>query len=169
MENSAMRKSIFRAVLLGGLLIALVPLLKVVASPKPGDHEANWMTDYSAALAKAKAENKPVVLNFTGSDWCPPCKFMHAEVLTQKEFVEYADQNVVLLYVDFPRRKRLDEEQQVHNFRLADKYRIQGYPTFVLLDPNGQEVSRLFGLLAENPEEFINWIRAGSAAPAAQM
>src|SRR5690606_23570210 len=98
MENSTMRKSIFRAVIVGALLIGLIPFLKVLASPKPGDHEAKWMTDYHAALATAKAENKPVVLNFTGSDWCPPCKFMHAEVLTQKEFVDYADENAVLVY-----------------------------------------------------------------------
>jgi protein disulfide-isomerase len=65
--------------------------------------EANWLTDYDQALAQAKQENKKVLIDFTGSTWCPPCIQMHKEVLTQKEFIDYAGKNLVLLLVDLPR------------------------------------------------------------------
>ena len=69
---------------------------------------AEWLTDLPKALDKAKAENKMVLMDFTGSDWCPPCKALHKTVLTSPEFEAYAQTNLVLVEVDFPNRQAAD-------------------------------------------------------------
>ena len=65
-----------------------------------------WETDYEKALAKAKAENKHVFLDFTGSDWCGPCIELRKRVLSSKEFADYAAKNLVLVEIDYPQRKK---------------------------------------------------------------
>src|SRR5947209_4624292 len=67
--------------------------------------DSDWLTDLPKALGKAKAEKKLVLMDFTGSDWCPPCKALHKNVLSSKEFEGYAQTNLVLVLVDFPRSK----------------------------------------------------------------
>ena len=66
--------------------------------------ESQWTTDLAKAQAKAKAEKKMVLVDFTGSDWCPPCKALHNNILTSEEFVKYAKDNLVLVEVDFPQQ-----------------------------------------------------------------
>ena len=73
-------------------------------------------------MDKAKAEKKMVLMDFTGSDWCPPCKALHKNVLTSPEFEAYADKNLVLVEVDFPRTKPQTEELKAANKALAEKY-----------------------------------------------
>src|SRR4051812_42316213 len=66
-----------------------------------------WLTDLTKAKALAKKENKIVLMDFTGSDWCPPCKALHRNVLTAKEFTDFAKEKLVLVLVDFPTGKPL--------------------------------------------------------------
>src|SRR6516165_8692992 len=77
--------------------------------------EAGWLTDLPKAQAKAKAENKLVLMDFNGSDWCPPCKALRKNVLSTKEFEDYAKKNLVLVDVDFPRSKELPANQKKAN------------------------------------------------------
>ena len=101
--------------------------------------EAEWMTDFTAAKAKAKAEKKTILLNFTGSDWCGWCMKLDKEVFSQPEFIEYAKDNLVLVTVDFPRKTKLDEKLAKQNEKLSDKYDVQGFPTIVLARSTGSE------------------------------
>lgn len=101
------------------------------------------MTDAAKAQALAKAENKLVLLDFTGSDWCPWCIKLNKEVFSTPEFAEYAKKNIVLVEVDFPRRKQLDPAQKEANEALSKKYGIEGFPTLILLDGSGKRLAQL--------------------------
>ena len=112
------------------------------AGPSPSD-DLPWFTDAPAALAQAKAENKTVVMDFTGSDWCPWCVKLDHEVFSAPEFADYSAKNLVLVKVDFPRRKQQTDAEKRQNAALAQKYAIEGYPTVVVLNASGKEVGRL--------------------------
>src|SRR5258707_9421167 len=116
--------------------------------------EVEWVTDAPKAQAKAKEEGKLVMLDFTGSDWCGWCIKLNKEVFSQPEFVEYAQKNLVSVEVDFPRRKKLSQEQQEANTALQEKYKIDGYPTIIVLDGGGKQVGQL-GYMEGGPKAFI--------------
>lgn len=105
--------------------------------------EAVWLTDYKKAEKQAAAENKTLLLDFTGSDWCGWCIRLDKEVFSQKEFVDYAKKNLVLVKLDFPREKPQSAAEKKQNKELAQKYGVQGYPTIVILDSKGQQLGEL--------------------------
>src|SRR4249920_3517696 len=90
--------------------------------------EGEWVTDLAKAQTQAKQEKKLVLMDFTGSDWCPPCKALHKEILTSQEFNDFAKDNLVLVVVDFPNANKPSASQQAANDALAKKYQIQGFP-----------------------------------------
>src|SRR5215475_7748091 len=96
--------------------------------------ELQWMTDLPKAQAKAKDEKKLVMLDFTGSDWCGWCIKLNKEVFSTPEFADYAKKNLVLVEVDFPRAKQQTAELKKANDALQEKYKIEGYPTIVVLN-----------------------------------
>ncbi len=98
---------------------------------------ARWETDMSKALADAKKSSKHLLLNFTGSDWCPWCFRLRDEVFATREFEQYAEKNLICVVVDFPRGKKQSDALVKQNRELAEKYGVQGFPTVVLLTPNG--------------------------------
>lgn len=104
-----------------------------------------WLTDLNAAKAAAKKENKLVLMDFTGSDWCPPCKRLTAEVLSQKEFLDYAHKHFVLMEVDKPRNKPQTPELKAANAKLSSEFSIKGVPTLIVLTPDGKELGRKVG------------------------
>ena len=120
-----------------------------------------WQTDYKQALAQAAQENKRVLLDFTGSDWCPFCVRMDKEVFNQREFKKFAASNLILVKLDFPRRKQLPPAEAEQNRKLQQKFDVEGFPTYVLLDPSGKEVRRQLGYLEGGPSEFVKWARTG--------
>jgi thioredoxin-related protein len=99
-----------------------------------------WKTDLPAAEAQAKKEGKLVLLDFTGSDWCGWCKKLDAEVFTKPEFEAYARKNLVLVEVDFPAQKPQSASLKAANAALGKKYQVDGYPTLILLTPDGKQV-----------------------------
>ena len=113
-----------------------------------------WLTDAPKAQAQAKKENKLVLLDFTGSDWCGWCIKLKGEVFDLKEFKDYADKNLVLVEVDFPRKKQLSAEQKKANTALQQKYKIQGYPTVIVLNGEGKKLGEL-GYVKGGPKAFI--------------
>jgi len=100
-----------------------------------------WLEDYDAALKASVATGKPILVDITGSDWCPPCQQMEAEVFGRPEFLPTASAQYVLLRLDYPRNLAQSEKIRVQNQRLADRYPFEGFPTYLLLDGQG----RLFG------------------------
>jgi thioredoxin-related protein len=89
------------------------------------------------AEAQAQKENKLVLLDFTGSDWCEWCKVLDGEVFSKKEFSDYAKSNLVMIEVDFPAQKKLPADLAKANDALKDKYNVSVFPTLVLLKPDG--------------------------------
>ena len=109
-------------------------------------------TDYSAALERAAKQNKMVLLDFTGSDWCGWCIKLQKETFSKPEFKKFAEESLVLLELDFPRGKPQSDEVKKQNEELAKKFGIEGFPTLVLLDPQGKEAARNVGYLAGGPK-----------------
>ena len=130
-------------------------VLMALAASWVGAAEGEWLTDFPKAQAQAKAENKMVFLDFTGSDWCPPCKALHKNVLTTKEFLDFAKDNLVLVELDFPRRKKLSPELQKANRALSEKYNVEAFPTIIVLDSKGKELSKDAGYGGESAKDFV--------------
>ena len=130
-----------------------IGLLACWALLQAGAEELQWLTDLPKAQAQAKKENKLVMLDFTGSDWCGWCIKLNKDVFSKAEFADYAKKNLVLVEVDFPRRKQLSKEQKQANQALAEKHKIEGYPTIIVLNPEGKAVGQL-GYM-DSPKKFI--------------
>jgi protein disulfide-isomerase len=104
--------------------IIAIGLLAGLALLQASAEELNWITDLPKAQSQAKAEKKMVMLDFTGSDWCGWCIKLHNEVFSKPEFADYAKKNLVLVEVDFPRKKQQPEALKEANDALQKKYRI---------------------------------------------
>src|SRR5215467_7147839 len=95
--------------------------------------EGAWLTDLSKAQTQAKAEKKLVLMDFNGSDWCPPCKALRKNVLNSQTFQNFAKANLVLVDVDFPHGKQQTEELKKANEALAKKFGVEAFPTIIVL------------------------------------
>lgn len=100
-----------------------------------------WLTDFKKALTDAKLSNKFMLLDFTGSDWCGWCMKLDKEVFSTDEFKSYAGNNLICVTLDFPRNISQSDELKAQNNELAEKYRIEGYPTVIILSPQGELVA----------------------------
>ena len=117
--------------------------------------EEDWTTDLSKAQLKAKEEKKMVLMDFNGSDWCPPCKALRSTVLNSKTFLDFAKDNLVLVDVDFPRHKQQTEELKKANATLSDKYKIEGFPTVIVLSKDGKELKKMVGYDGQSAKDFV--------------
>ena len=151
-------KPLFSRLRIAAILSSMV-LVSACALQSAGSDA--WSEDYAAVLAQAKAEGKQVLLNFTGSDWCPPCMAMERNVLNEDAFLEGVADRVLLVTLDFPRRKAQEEAIKERNQNLAQQYGVRGFPTFVLLDAEGKEMRRTVGAMQGGPEAFLNWVNNG--------
>lgn len=109
-------------------------VIKQPVSPEPAAKELKWHTDFEEARLLALKENKVVFAFFTGSDWCGWCTRLQKNVFAKTAFVEWADKNVVLLELDFPRRTQLPAKLKEQNQGLAQAFQIRGYPTIWLFN-----------------------------------
>src|SRR5438046_2931879 len=116
---------------------------------KPG-----WLTSYDQAQKEAQTKHRLLLMDFTGSDWCGWCIMLDKEVFSKDEFKEYANKNLILLELDFPRMKRMPPETAAQNERLLMKYGFQGFPTVVVFDSNGKPLGAL-GYQQGGPQAFI--------------
>ena len=106
-----------------------------------------WLTDLPTALAKAKAEKKLVLIDFTGSDWCSACIRLRRSVLDTPEFRQYAADSFVLMEVDLPQREDFDPTLRAKNEKIAEQYHIAGYPTVVVLNHKGEVMGGFEGAI----------------------
>ena len=116
--------------------------------------EKMWGHDLTKAQAHAKGAGKLVLLDFTGSDWCPPCMALHDFVLTQTEFLDFAEKHLELVELDFPKSKSIDKELVERNAKLAEKYNVDGFPTIIVLDAAGKMVHRDVGYSGKNAKAY---------------
>jgi thioredoxin-related protein len=139
---------IYRSFLCVAILLGLAASLSAIAG-------TTWETDYKKAQEAAKAQNKLLLLDFTGSDWCGYCIRFDRDILSKQQFKDYANKNLVLMEVDFPRRKEQTAAVKAQNERLASEYQIEGFPTVVVLNGDGRKVWRYDGYFTDGPEAFI--------------
>ena len=117
--------------------------------------EPVWLTDLDAAKAQGVKENKPVLVDFTGSDWCPPCKSLHKVVFESPEFAAAASR-YVLVELDFPRGKPQSAELKAKNREWQQKYAVNSFPTILLLDAKSGEVfGRVGGFGGQSAKDYL--------------
>jgi thioredoxin-related protein len=141
-----MRK-IFAVIVLAGLALA--------GFSAPGDKKSPWLTSFEEAKSKAAKEDKLILADFSGSDWCGWCIKLEKEVFSKKEFLDAAAQNYVLLLVDFPRSQTPPKE----NYSLAEKYDVDSFPNIVILSPDGKVVDRKSGYMTGGPDAYIKYLK----------
>jgi thioredoxin-related protein len=131
--------------------------------------DSTWLASVPQAMDQAKRENKLLLLDFTGSDWCGWCKKLDAETFSQPEFIDYAGKNLVLVEVDFPKHKPQTAALRKANHALQVKYDVKGYPTLVVLTTDGTVLWKQTGFLAGGPKTMIaklDQLRPKPAVPA---
>ena len=127
--------------------------------------EAVWLTDLAAAKKQAAAEKKPILMFFTGSDWCGWCKKLHEDVLDKDEFQTFAKENLILLELDFPNSIPQSNALKKQNKALGEKFKVSGYPTMVLVASDGEtEIDRNVGYSKELVGKLKTALKKGSAA-----
>jgi thioredoxin-related protein len=135
-------------------ILAIPVISNAATAAEPTLSAAQWTTSYEAALQRAKQENKVILADFTGSDWCGWCIALKREVFETDEFKRWASDHAIFLELDFPQYRELSDSLRIQNEDLAEKFRIRGFPTVVLIDGSGREVGRL-GYVEGGPRRWI--------------
>jgi thioredoxin-related protein len=122
--------------------------------------DSAWGTDLKKAQEEAKANHKLLLLDFTGSDWCGYCVMFDRAILSKPEFKDYANKNLVLVELDYPRRggsrwNAQSIELKKQNAELAEKFNIEGFPTLVILNGEGKAVWRYDGFYSGGVAAFL--------------
>ena len=136
-------------------MVAAEPVEKKPRQPGYMKPPQGWLTSWDKALLAAKNSNRPVLINFTGSDWCGWCMKLKAEVFNTPTFKSWADKNVILMEVDSPRGFELPEATKAQNDKLKQQFRVSGFPTIVFTDSQGNPVGS-YGYDEGGPD---NWIK----------
>lgn len=125
--------------------------------------QAQWQSNFDMALKVADKENRPIVLVFSGSDWCGPCIRFKRSILDSEEFMNYSESNYVLYNADFPRKKKneLPVELSNSNKSLAAEFNPSGYfPLVVVLDKDKSILGRTGFDRRNSPKEFISLLNS---------
>lgn len=148
----------------------LIPILLLLATVT-ARAELTWLTDLDEAKKVATKENKKLLVDFTGSDWCGYCIMLHKEVFATEPFENFA-KDYVLVELDFPRKKAQPAAEKSKNQAAAKKFGVNGYPTVIILSAAGKELNRQSGYgPGTGPEAYLAKFadtgkKGKSAAPA---
>lgn len=134
--------------------ITILSLLSLGATLSASE---GWLNDFEAAKEKAAAEGKPMLVDFTGSDWCIWCIRLKDEVFSQTAFQDFAEEELVLVELDFPRGKEQSADLRAQNEALAGQYGIRGFPTVLVLSPEGELIERT-GYRRGGAEAYVDHI-----------
>ena len=129
----------------------ILPIV-VAACIAPCFAAEGWLTDMDAAKKEAAEQKKDLMIEFTGSDWCPPCMQLRANVFSKPDFQKEAQKNFVLLELDYPRSKEQSAEVKAANQKLAEQYGVTGFPTVVFADASGKPFG---GFVGGRPREDV--------------
>ena len=122
----------------------ILPIV-VAACIAPCFAAEGWLTDMDAAKKEAAEQKKDLMIEFTGSDWCPPCMQLRANVFSKPDFQKEAQKNFVLLELDYPRSKEQSAEVKAANQKLAEQYGVTSFPTIVFADASGKPFGAFVG------------------------
>ena len=106
---------------------------------------AEWLTDFEAAKQKAAAERKPIILDFTGSDWCGACMHLHSTIFEKPEFDAFVKDRFVLLEIDCPHGDKMPKEEKARNEALVAHFSVHAFPTVLVLSPAGDVTGGFLG------------------------
>ena len=132
----------------------LFTILFFAAALSAAEGKKIWSEDYLQARKTAAEKKLPMLILFSGSDWCPPCIRLDKTVLDTKEFADYAPERFVLFKADFPRRSQQAEKVVMQNRQLMHTYKVQGVPTVILTGSDGKEFART-GFLPGGVQNYI--------------
>lgn len=120
-----------------------------------------WETDLDIAFQKSKEQEKAILLNFSGSDWCIPCQKLKKGLLSNEQFATFASENLILVNLDFPmKNKGENKEYTAKKDHWSEKYNPNGhFPLTILIDKNGKVLKKWTGNITDSPEKFIDQIR----------
>ncbi len=115
--------------------------------------------DFDAVKKAAKADGKKILLEFSGNDWCPPCQMLKKFVIDTKEFAKYANEKLHVVVADFNRYGEPTNKRFASQYRdLAKEFGLRGFPTIIILSPNGEVIDKIVGLEVRSPAELIQRI-----------
>ncbi|MBP5640738.1 MAG: thioredoxin family protein [Victivallales bacterium] len=145
------------------LLVLSLVSLAAIAAPAvdtQGARKGVWSSDYPAVMAAAKADNACVFVLFTGSDWCYWCKLLDTNVFSKTIWKEFAFQKLYLAYIDFPKdESKITETVHNQNAKLKEDFNVDGYPTMLLLDCDGNKFDEFHAEQNITPEKFISKVK----------
>ena len=130
------------------------PASKSQAASAASVASAEWLTDYLQAQKRAAEKKLPILADFTGSDWCGTCIALKKEVFNTPEFAAWANQQVILLEVDFPNEEPQTAALKQQNLQLATTFSVDQYPTILFLDATGKKIGQT-GYVAGGPQAWI--------------
>ncbi|MCM4171633.1 thioredoxin family protein [Arenibacter sp. TNZ] len=142
-------------------LLLLFPILVQAQNKSANDQETTWLTDYNSAQKIAKKTNSNILMYFTGSDWCSPCKALKKDLFETEQFKEVA-KDYVLLYVDLPRKKEsLSADEMKQNKELLTQWNKKGiFPLISLVSTEEKEVATLSGYGTKGDvEKYMDFLR----------
>lgn len=139
------------------LILTLLLLASVSARA-----ELTWLTDLDEAKKIATKENKKLLVDFTGSDWCGYCMKLHKEVFATEEFEKFA-KDFVLVELDFPKRKEQPAAEKAKNQAAQKKYGVNGFPTVIIMNTSGKVLNRAEGYSPDSgPSAYLPQLGAPS-------
>lgn len=128
------------------VLVAFLMTTIIVNAQTTEKHGVNWFDDYSEAQKAAKKDGKPLLVFFTGSDWCGPCKLLVKDFFSTEKFKNIATDNFIMYEANFPRNRDLvSDSQKKNNLVLKTKYSVGSFPTVLMLNVKGKETGRESG------------------------
>ncbi|OGV66772.1 MAG: hypothetical protein A2498_12980 [Lentisphaerae bacterium RIFOXYC12_FULL_60_16] len=139
-------------------LIALMTGVLLLQGCTQAGAGTDWPTDFEAARKSAAELKRPILIDFSGSDWCGWCIKLDKEVFSTEPFKSFARDNLVLMLADFPNRTPQPDALKKQNEALAGRYGIQGFPTVLLLDAEGKVLART-GYRPGGAEAYIAHIK----------
>lgn len=134
-------------------ILALCLGISVFASGK------EWLTNLEDAMKLSQKTGKPILVDFSGSDWCGWCIKLDREVFSQKAFKDFAKENLILVMIDFPRKSNMTPKQKKANRALSEKYNIEGFPTVLLLDGKGKVIVRT-GYQDGGAKKYVEYLKS---------
>lgn len=156
-ERSRDKSTYERGTIMRKLILAMLLMCGTVMTFADA---AKWTDNFPQAVAGAKKEKKPILMLFTGSDWCPYCIRMDEEAFAKPQFAEFLNRNFVLFKADFPKQKQLLPGTVQQNNALARKYGIEGFPTVLVISADGKVLAKTGYLSTTRVDDYIKHYEA---------
>ncbi|MFZ0454810.1 MAG: thioredoxin fold domain-containing protein [Ignavibacteriaceae bacterium] len=138
-------------------LFSFISLISLDTTAK--ENRLVWNNNLEKAVDIAKKQDKAILINFSGSDWCKWCKKLDSEVFSQNEFINYAKKNLVLVKIDFPQYTQQDPAVQSYNKEVAQMFKVQGFPTVVVIDKN-QKLAAYTGYQEGGAGNYVQYLKS---------